>query len=254
MQWLEANKLAANPRVRHGFTGRSGGLSTGPLASWNLARHATEPAQTTAANWRQVTEKLGIDAASLALVSQVHGRRVLHATAPSGGLATLGEGDALVTTTPGLALAIRTADCVPILLAADGGVAAVHAGWRGVAADIAGAAVTALLAATGADPSTLQAAIGPCIRAPVYEVGDDVVDAIAGSGVPRAVFVRPGTRGRPHVDLAAAVAAQLGRMGVQDIEDTEMCTFTDERWYSHRRDGPITGRQAAVIVLHGGPS
>lgn len=203
-------------------------------------------------NWRRVLAAVcGSAEAPLALVDQVHGDEVLRASEPSGPLATLGSADALVTTVVGLAVAVRTADCVPVLLAAPGGVAAVHAGWRGVVAGVVPAAVRALCAASGAVPADVRAAVGPHIGVAAYEVGDEVVAALEGAGLPREVVSRPGPRGRLHADLGASVERQLRGAGLGRVEHIGVCTHSDARMYSHRRDGSHTGRQAAVIARCG---
>jgi YfiH family protein len=143
---------------------------------------------------------------------------------------------------------VRTADCVPLLLAdrATGFVAAVHAGWKGVAACIAERAIEALVR-EGARPSGIVAAIGPHIRACCFEVGGEVIATLdAASGVSTA---RPGLRGKPHAELAAALRAQLERAGVQGVDDVGGCTMCDaERFFSYRRDGALAGRLIAAIA------
>jgi YfiH family protein len=179
-------------------------------------------------------------------MSQVHGHFVLDGDGAAEAQDVVGVGDAVVVTRRGIVAAVRTADCVPILLAGPGGVAAVHAGWRGTAAAIVGKSVAALCARTGARPEQLVAAIGPCIGVGAYEVGEEVVQGIA-AVVPAEVFVKPG-KPRPYVDLKAANAWLLKRSGVVQIDVLPHCTFTDLGFYSHRRDGSGTGRQVGVIA------
>ncbi len=250
---IRAETLGALPGVAHGFTTRRGGRSTGPLAGLNLALRPGETPGNLCRSWALALGALGgagtLDLADLALVTQVHGAAVLHATEGAGPLDTLGEADALVTCTPGLALAIRTADCVPILLASAGarpGVAAVHAGWRGTAARIVTAALEALLALTGAAPSSVRAAIGPAIGACCYEVGPEVAEALAAVDPG---CLHPGPRGRPMADLQGANAALLRGAGLGAIATIPRCTACDPALFSHRGDGPATGRQAALIAL-----
>lgn len=210
------------------------------------------PAQESAAlerAWGWVLGELGV--ASVALVDQVHGNKVITVSNGGRGLAQVGEGDALITTTPGLALAVRVADCVPLLLAAPGGVAAVHAGWRGTAGAIAVHAVRALCAATGSAPEAVRVAIGPHILGDVYEVGEAVVEEIAAAGVPRGVFAHVGPRGTAHADLAAALRFQLRAVGVTQVEEIRRCTLRDSELWSYRGEGALAGRQAGVIALCG---
>jgi hypothetical protein len=235
--------LPGVPGVRHGFTTREGGVSEGALATLNLARRPTEEPAHLEENWRRVLATLepSLHLDDLALVDQEHGATVLEVDAGRGPLATCGRADALLTTTPGVVLGIRTADCVPVLLAHPRGVAAVHAGWRGVAANIVPLAVRRLRAIAG--PGPVVAAIGPHISVEAYEVGPEVVAGIASTGVPEARFVR----GR-HVDLREAVGWQLASVGVEEIGHVRRCTATDPELFSHRGDGPSTGRLAAVVV------
>jgi polyphenol oxidase len=227
---LTAALLSENPGVRHGFAGGPVGAG-GPL---NLGKGASPE------SWARAVEAMGLPEAPVALASQVHGRRVLEATGPG----LVGEADALYTRTPGLCLAIRTADCVPVLVAGMGVVAAIHAGWRGVAAGV----VPACIAALG-DGGPWVAAIGPAISVEAYEVGEEVVAGIREAGVPSSVFVqREGDR-RPRVDLRAAVAWQLRAAGVDRVEILPHCTFLEPSLHSYRRDGAASGRQAALIAL-----
>ena len=166
------------------------------------------------------------------------------------------EGDGLWTSTPGLAVAVRVADCVPILLwdPAARAVAAVHAGWRGTAQDIVGEALRAG-APLGVEPSRVRAAIGPCIGRDAFEVGDEVVSGLRTLGLDDdALRLVPGDRGRPHVDLRSVNRALLERAGVppSQIEDVGGCTFSDPaRFESYRRDGPRSGRMRGLIALAG---
>lgn len=248
---VQSPLLAEAPGVRHGFTTRDGGVSAGPLASLNLARRPGERDEALVENWSRVSRALGLEPGRLALMSQVHGAAVIRASEASGPLAVLGEADALVTTVPGLLLATRAADCVPILLAAPGGVAAVHSGWRGTVANVVGAATRALCEATGCAPGEVQAAVGPCISGAAYECGPEVAGALAESGLAPEDFLESERGPREHVDLGRAVMAQLRELGVERRERVAVCTQADSRFYSHRGEGPLTGRFAGVIAWGG---
>jgi YfiH family protein len=181
---------------------------------------------------------------AVAWARQVHSDRCLRVAAAG----EAGEGDALITDRPGLALAVYTADCVPVLLGAPGIVGAVHAGWRGLAAGIVGKALTAMTALGAAG---VRAWIGPAIGPCCYEVGDDVAAAVVAASTP--AIVRPGLRGRPHLDLVAAARAQLGRAGVGEVEAVAACTRCDaEHYWSYRRDGRGAGRNVSCIWLAAG--
>lgn len=175
----------------------------------------------------------------VAWARQVHSARVIAARPGE-----CGEGDALWTTERNLALAVGTADCVPVLLAGDGVAAAIHAGWRGLASGILAETVHRLPVKAGG----LMAWIGPSIGACCYEV-DDVVAArvVERSG---AAISRPGPRGRPHLDLVAAARAQLASAGLVAISTVATCTRCDhETLFSFRRDGTGGGRNVAYVWL-----
>ena len=167
-----------------------------------------------------------------AWLSQVHSATVLDARP-----GVNGEGDALVTNRQRLALAVVTADCVPVLLAGARRLAAIHAGWRGLAGSILGAAIDRLAA-----DAPLTAWIGPCC----YEVGHDVAREVSLASVPE--VVRDGPRGRPHLDLVRAARFQLEARGVDQIHAVGACTYCrDTELWSYRRDGPGAGRNVAAV-------
>jgi len=188
----------------------------------------------------------------LHLPRQVHGATILPVDAGSG--PRLGDGDAVVTDRPGALIGIATADCVPILLVARAAraCAAIHAGWRGTAADIARRAVADLGARFGVQPEDLEAAIGPAICGPCYEVGDEVVDALTIALGPHAasgITHRDGAR--PHADLRAINRALLITAGLppENVHLVGGCTACDPTFpcHSYRRDVAAAGRQLSVI-------
>lgn len=236
---LHSASLQAVEGLAHAWTTRSApervcrasGLDLGPAAAPGA--------------WDWLAVEVGLPGAPVALLSQVHGA-VVHEV-DTGGLA--GEGDALITRRPGLLLAIRVADCVPVLVAdldAAGrvcAVAAAHAGWRGLAAQV----LPATLERLGPPRGRRLAAVGPCIGVDAYEVGPEVIEGI-GAVVPHTVFVRPGRRaGHWQADLRAAAAWQLRQGGCSEVEVGPWCTWTDPALHSHRRDAGAAGRLAAVI-------
>ncbi len=173
----------------------------------------------------------------VAWARQIHSARVL-----PGAAGPCGEGDALITDRAGLALSVVTADCVPVLLGADGEIAAIHAGWRGIAAGIVAAALARLATPAGRLTAWLGPAIGPCC----YEVGDEVAARVAAAGAEAAVVAGAGPR--PHLDLHAAVASQLLHGGVPEAHRVAACTrCAGESLHSYRRDGPRAGRNLAFI-------
>jgi YfiH family protein len=188
-----------------------------------------------------------MECASVAVVHQVHGDRVWAAQPDGDPLVAQADADAVYTQRPGELVAVRIADCVPILIAGPGVVAAVHAGWRGTAQGIVQRAVEQISKAARCEPMDLVAAIGPCIGPAAYEVGEEVVQSIA-QRVDVARFVTRTGR-RPHVDLRAANGALLEQAGVLAVDILPHCTHADKAFFSHRREGPSTGRMAAVIGL-----
>jgi YfiH family protein len=179
---------------------------------------------------------------ALRVVTQVHGPRVVHVRDAGPGT----EADAIVSDEPGVVVAVRVADCVPILLAAPGAVAAVHAGWRGTAADIARAALDALCVLSGAAPSEVCAAVGPAICGTCYEVGEEVYAGVSAVMPPGRPLPRP--PGPLRVDLRAANAAILAELGAR-VELVGGCTRCGDGLWSHRRDGAAGGRQVGAIRL-----
>jgi len=242
----ESLTSAALP-ARHGFFTRRGGVSTGPYASMNGGDDRTA----VQANRDLVMRSLG--ASAMVGLQQVHGPVVVTVDQPWAAGAGP-RGDAMVTRQPGIALGIITADCAPVLLAdpAAGVVGAVHAGWRGAVAGVLEAAVAAM-AALGADPAHIAAAVGPCIRQPSYEVGADLRDAVLAERADAARFFADGTRpGHWQFDLAGYCVMRLAGLGRVDLVPAD--TAADPgRFFSHRRrtlagGGPI-GHQMSAVTL-----
>ncbi|HEY2428428.1 MAG TPA: polyphenol oxidase family protein [Acidimicrobiales bacterium] len=179
-----------------------------------------------------------------AWLHQVHGAEVRGVPEP--GAVQGDDGDAMVTATPGVILAVFTADCAPVAFSSPEGVVGLaHAGWRGIAAGVLDATADAMRA-LGA--TRLEAALGPCIRAECYEFGEDDIDVLERRLGPS---VRGRTAGdRPALDLAAAVNASLDRAGVALVADSGRCTACGGQWFSHRAGGDRE-RQATVVVAAG---
>ncbi|MEM6995570.1 MAG: polyphenol oxidase family protein [Myxococcota bacterium] len=227
--------LSQIPGLVHGFSDREGGVSEGRYASLNLGAKWGDGPAAVRENHRRLASAAGYDEAALRRVVQVHGATVLP-SAESGG-----EADGLwCRRSEACVVSIMTADCVPILLADRDGrfAAAVHSGWRGTVANIAGEAVAGLVR-EGARAGSLVAAIGPCIEQAAFEVGEEV----AAQFEPRFVMRRDGAK--PHVDLVATVRAQLVAAGLppEAVDRVGGCTHTHpERWFSYRRDGAGIGQ------------
>jgi len=273
------------PGARVVFTTRLGGASSGPYATLNLGRFTDDDPASVEHNRHMLENRLGV---RFAYGRQVHGARVKRVAEPPAGVAATGvpatgvgatgvgatgvgatgvgatgvgavgvgatrvaavgeadgqaidEADGQATAVPGIAPLVLTADCLPVALAGDGAVAMLHAGWRGLQAGVIAAGVAALreLGARGALTAALGPAAGPCC----YEVGDEV----------RAAFAGYGERGRcgRNLDLKAIARRQLEDAGVRAVHDVGLCTVcTPSLFYSHRRDGGVTGRQAGIAWL-----
>ena len=227
------------------FTDRQGGVSEGGRSSLNLGSAGGDTMENVVTNHRRVADALEVD--GLGSMSQVHGADVVHLDRlrPDGS-GTVPVCDATVTDVRGLALLVRVADCVPVLLAdvESGLVGAVHAGRQGLVSGVVPAAL-AELRARGA--TTLRAWVGPRACGACYELPEEMADAVAAAV--------PGTRattswGTPSVDVGAGVVSQLSAGGVQ-VHDVgqDACTIEDDTFYSYRRQGEESGRFGGVVVL-----
>lgn len=261
---VQATRLirsAALDAVPHAFTTRAGGVSAGVFESLNLGNPSDIEAarrdsrENILENWWRVLAAMGCEGRELVEVHQVHGagvhvvRRGLAARVMTADGSRDVKADAIVTDDPGRVVAVRVADCAPVLIASADGrvVAAVHAGWRGVVAGVVPAAIAAMKE-LGAQE--LSAAVGPCIGAEHFEVGPEVTAEfvrVFGAGAP----VRPGREDRSYVDLKEAIRVQLSAAGVARIDVSEKCTSRDAEFFSHRREKGITGRMAGVIGAAG---
>jgi len=220
------------------FTTRRGGASSGPYASLNMgATNAPAPADV-CANRRGVEESLGV---WLAFGHQVHGTRIAVAGDARTRADPPEQADGQVTATRGVAATVMVADCLPVALAGDGAVAMIHAGWRGLAAGVIGAAVERLR--DQGERGSLSAAIGPGAGPCCYEVGEEVHAAFSAHG--------PAMRHGRNLDLKAIATRELERAGVEVVHDARLCTICSDPslFFSHRRDHGVTGRQAGLAWL-----
>ncbi len=229
--------------VRAVMTTRAGGVSRAPYDSLNLGDHVGDDAADVAENRRRL-EALG-RFRTIQWLKQVHGTALVEAN-PGGGVATA---DACWTAEVALAVAVMTADCVPIALAsADGSwVAGVHAGWRGLASGILDNVVSAL----PDEAARMRAWVGPAIGPNRYEVHADVAVPFSEQSAASVRRVSPGRAGTLGddvwtIDLVGAARDRLRDLGVSQVHTSGVCNFDDARFFSHRRDG-ITGRQALLV-------
>lgn len=197
----------------------------------------------------------------VAMLHQIHSSRVWHASSRDGSLHLEEwgsdrqdgprEGDAVITGTPGIVAAIRTADCVPVLLLdpRNRAAAAIHSGWRGTVAEASLTALRAMENRFGSSPDDITALVGPAIRSCCYEVSPDLAETFSGR-FPGSVV--PGPSGKPHLNLSGAILQTLERAGIQParIDICPYCTRCTPNWFhSYRRDGESTGRMAAFAML-----
>lgn len=231
--------------VELAFTDRLGGVSAVPFDSLNLALVTEDDPAAVARNWRLLLDDFAPGVGVLADMRQVHGAEVA-TVGPRHGTHRPPECDGIVTTEPDVVLAVRVADCVPVLLAdpVAGVIGAAHAGRLGVQKGIA-TATLARMRDLGAQAVT--AWIGPHVCGSCYEVPEDMRAEVSAAEPSAAAVTRGGT---PALDLGAAVRAQLERDGVT-VVDVSRCTLESPDLYSHRRDGASAGRLAGLVRLRG---
>ena len=243
------------PGVTYGFFTRKGGVSSGTFASLNLKRGTGDDDAAVAANYSSVCHALGVAEGQVTFITQTHGN-ICHITdQPLPGSV---EGDALVTTMPGLAIAILTADCAPVLLygtTADGApiVGAAHAGWGGALKGILEATLDAM-EKKGANRRTIQAAIGPCIGRLSYEVSPEFLAPFLADAPESEKFFMAMPSGKYLFDLPAYCRFRLNRAGVQSVVIGGQDTYKEtESFFSYRRDTKrgVTagGRQISAICI-----
>ncbi|WP_405919326.1 peptidoglycan editing factor PgeF [Streptomyces longwoodensis] len=227
------------------FTDRWGGVSAAPYAELNLGGAVGDDPGAVRTNRDLAAKALGLDPDRVVWMNQVHGSDVAEVDGPWG-TRPVPEVDGLVTAARGLALAVLTADCVPVLLAdpVAGVVAAAHAGRPGMVKGIVPAALDAMRA-LGADPARIVARTGPAVCGRCYEVPEAMRAEVA--AVEPAAHAET-SWGTPAVDVAAGVHAQLARAGVRDWEQSPVCTLESGDHFSYRRDR-ATGRLAGYVWL-----
>lgn len=228
--------------VRAFTTTRAGGLSRGPYASFNLGDHVGDDPAAVTRNRVLLREALALPAEPQWL-QQVHGTHVIDAAQGD----TPGEADGAWSAQPGVVCAVLTADCLPVLLCDRIGtkVAAVHAGWRGLAAGVIEQGVRAL----GGAPDELLAWLGPAIGPRAFEVGPEVRTTFVQHDAAAARAFTASHDGRYLADLYALARLRLSALGVTRISGGGFCTVTDrDRFFSFRRDGSC-GRMATLIWL-----
>lgn len=241
VRWLEAELpggATGNGGARAAFSARLGGVSEGPFESLNLGRLTGDLPEAVRENRRRLAAAVEIDPELVLIGRQVHGARVArHDQPPEPPLYAnptpgLSEADGQATAGPDLAALVFVADCLPVALAGPGGIAMIHCGWRGLVAGIVERGV--------AEVEAQAAAVGPGIGPCCYEVGDEVLAAFEGLG--------PDVADGRMLDLRRVARRLLERAGVGSVEVSKECTSCQpELFFSHRRDGKGTGRQAGLV-------
>ncbi|HMT49343.1 peptidoglycan editing factor PgeF [Dietzia sp. UBA5065] len=229
-------------RVRRVVTDRRGGASSGDFDSFNLGDHVGDSPAAVATNRARLARRLGLPASDVVWMDQVHGTRIARVTRATGGPVPATDG--LVTDRPGLALAVLTADCVPVLAADEqaGVIGAVHAGRVGAVGGIVPSLIGAMRS-LGARPDRITVLLGPAAAGRHYELPDDLADEVEAALPGSRTRTAAGTAG---VDLRVGITRQLAGLGVTRVDSDPRCTIADETLFSYRRQGR-TGRQASVI-------
>ena len=248
-----ADTLPSRPHVAHGFFTRHGGVSLGGYASLNCGLGSADDPVAVRENRARVAAFLA--AQGLITAHQVHSPTAVVAS-HAWSLEERPRADAIVTATPGLAVAVLTADCAPVLFADTQArvVAAAHAGWRGAFGGVIESTL-ATMEALGSRRERVHAAVGPCIGQAAYEVGAEFErDFLAQDGANARFFTRQAAHARPHFDLAAYVEHRLRRAGVGSVQNLASCTYAQtEDFFSYRRSQARKeadyGRQISAIAL-----
>lgn len=232
----EGGHVAADLGDHHvRFTSRRGGVSSPPYHALNLGRWTQDDSGRVATNYTALSGELGIDPGRIVMGFQVHGNEVQRRDEEPDPDDELLACDGQATHVEGVACLVLTADCLPVALLCDGAVAMVHAGWRGLDGGVLEDGLRALRELGGRGPVT--ALIGPGAGPECYEVGDELRE-------------RFGTTG-PTLDLKGIAAERLRAGGAAEVHDVGLCTICSapDLFFSHRRDGPLTGRQAGIAWL-----
>jgi YfiH family protein len=236
--------------LSHAVLTRIGGVSQGPYATLNLGHTVGDDLSAVEENHRRALGLLGLRPREVVSPYQVHGARV--GVVGRAHLGTVQPAtDALVTATLSVPLLMRFADCAPILFfdPVRCVIGMAHAGWRGVAVGSVGVTVRTMVERLDCDPANVWAGVGPTIGPCCYEVGVEVVEAVEAACPPETNVVHR-ANGRVHLDLPAAVRAQLRAAGVRRVENAGLCTACRvDEFFSHRAERGRTGRFGIVMGL-----
>jgi len=247
-----ASRLLAGCGAAHGFFGRAGGVSTGIFATLNTGLSSSDEPANAAENRLRCREALG--AAHLLTLRQVHSADVVTVVEPWEREGP--QADGMATRLRGVALGVLAADCMPFLFVDPGAavIGAAHAGWRGALAGVLEETVRAMVA-IGARADRIRAAVGPCMRQKNFEVGLDVLKAFAGKHPEAEQFFAPGVSpDKRQLDLAGFGRARLAAVGVENLDDLDICTVENAADYfsyraSRRAGEEDYGRNLSAIAL-----
>ncbi|MEP1962351.1 peptidoglycan editing factor PgeF [Tateyamaria sp.] len=249
LEILTADSLAP---MRHGFFTRKGGASSGVFEGLNCGTGSSDQTEIVAINRARVAEAMGVANDHLSGVHQVHSADVVVVNGPQ---LEKPRADALVTSTPGIALSVLSADCQPVLFADEkaGVIGAAHAGWKGAQAGVLEATVDAMCT-LGATRGAIHAVIGPSISQRAYEVGPEFFETFLDEDPENTRFFAGGDGDRMHFDLPSYGLSRLRSAGIASAEWTRHCTYFDpDRFFSYRRSvhtkDPDYGRLIAAIAL-----
>lgn len=256
LEILTADCLCAdNPAITHGFFTRKGGASSGIFNGLNCGYGSSDQTEAVTLNRARVAAKMGVVPDNLMSLHQIHSNTVVTITAPTTTDAPPPKADAMVTATPGIALAILTADCQPVLFAdpSAGIIGAAHAGWRGALNGVLEATIDAM-ETLGAKRENIAAAIGPAISQTAYEVGTDFREKFLSIDPDSAQFFAAGNDGHYQFDLPAFGLMRLRAAKIGTAKWTRHCTYGDpDRFFSYRRTTHLKeadyGRLVSVIRI-----
>jgi YfiH family protein len=256
VEYLESSALSRFNFLLHAFCTRRGGVSNGHFASLNFSEREGDASENVRQNWKVIAETFNLQVGQFFVVNQVHGDRILIIDHTNIALINRQrhQVDAIVTDRPGLAIGIKTADCVPVFLAdtARRIIGVVHAGWRGTSLNISAKTVTAFAETFSSQPADMLAVIGPAIGICCYEVDDAVFNAVTGDGIWKSAFIPCREKGKWMLDLPSANRRQLLQAGIPpaNVFSSDICTSCrKDIFFSHRGDGGNTGRQINFMML-----
>jgi len=255
IKYLTFPLLDEDKRISHGIFQRHGGCSPSPWNSLNLSTTVGDLKQNVIENRRRIMHALGLPEDDYFDVWQIHSAEVVVSENPRSREQNYIQADAIITGTPGVALLMRFADCVPVLLfdPINCVIGLAHAGWMGTVKKIAKITVEKMKAEFGSKPNDIQAFIGPSISAINYPVGLDVLNNVKAAFPEHWNFLILDKDGHPHLDLWKANEFGLKEAGVENITFSNICTAANKQdWFSHRAENGKTGRFAIVFSIKNG--